>query len=828
MPFKTSLVRGLVLLTAIFGAAIAEAARPTYKATSITMTDIDGYQGKLGGTITIGKASNESNITSYVLRWGLAGGCSAANSFIAEIPKTGSNLTYQLPLGTSIPGAVYEILVYTKNQDGEMLSCQSTRWRIVDKIAPTPTVSASKVRITYTADANPANLIPIRILEGIEIWPATDETNVTGYNVYWGDSEQNKLGIALAPRLAQIPATKDGKVLRYDWPSRLNMEAGAIYVLVCTENYGKEYCGKAANMEKVTDDLLGLNDTLTSVKNAVAANDESSCPGIKVMETCGNNACDGIETASNCPADCTTYGVASFNYQTLCNQVQNVYHPTSVAEIQGIVNNARTAGKHVKVVGGAGPAGTTGSASDVVCTDGVVIDMSGFDANASGQAMALETFEGKEVVNAPAGTTLHELGEWLLARGRGVGFTHLGWRDPSLAGAIGTSAHGSSPKNSNVLSQRVASMDVVGPDGVLRTYSAGTTGVTDPDLWKALTTHLGYFGVVTRVRLAVEDSKNVQVKITFHNESELFENNPSGSVYNDIKDCDYGQYNWFPSLNKYLRTCGKITTQAAETGANNKLLMPYVDFSQMSAQQTVQAYQLGSCQPESGVHQNMEKLRRDSWHLTPPLVKTVDGVERYTTDAIGPINRMTSSHLIDVGRDVFQMDWEVAVPQQNLQAAMEYVRNFTNGQNAKGRQMPVPLIGIFVRFSKVEDNTLLAYTGAGGPFADGTIVAHIEMPIFVPVALSQAQFDDYMDPYEEAMQVLVTQYGARGHWGKNQHSGDRWMFELQKQVGAYDYDNRFARFNAKVGQVDPNGMFANPFAKAIGITYPNFTYPANW
>lgn len=694
---------------------------------------------------------------------------------------------------------------------------------------PAPTTSADKVRITFTADTNPAKIMPIRILEGIEIWPATDERNITHYNVYWGDSERNKLGIALAPRLAKIPATYDGKVLVHEFPPGLKMEAGAIYVLVCTENDGTEYCGKANNMEKVTDPLLDINSNLTAIKNLINANDEGSCPGIQVMETCGDLVCNGIETASSCPADCSSYGLASFNYQTLCDEVQNVYHPTSVAEIQQIVSNAAANGQRIKVNGGAGYKGTTGSASDVVCTDGVVISMDQVNETNPNFDINIETYEGVEVVNVPAGTTMHNLGAWLHERGRSVGFTHLGWRDPSVAGGIGTSAHGSSPKHNNILAHRVVSLDIVGPDGEFNTYSRGTTGVTDPDLWKAMTTHMGFFGVITGVRVETEADKNVHVKVTFHDENELFENNKTGSVFNDIKDCDYGHYNWFPSLNKYLRTCGNVTTAAAEQGANNRLLDPYVDFSQLSSAQTMQILQLGGCQPESEALQKMEFMRYHGWHLTPPLVKTINGQTRYTTNAIGPLHRMTSSHLINsVPQEMFQMDWEIAIPHQHLQGAMEYMKDFTNGMNAKSREIPVPLIGIFVRFSKTEDNTLMAYTGTGGPFEDGTIAAHIEMPIFVPVNLSQSEFDEYMAPYEEAVQVLVEQYGGRGHWGKNMHSGKPWIFELQNSVGSYDHGNRQQRFAAKVAEFDPNGVFANRAAKVLGINYPNFDYPQQW
>ncbi|ROS01918.1 FAD/FMN-containing dehydrogenase [Sinobacterium caligoides] len=694
---------------------------------------------------------------------------------------------------------------------------------------PKPTVSAERVHITFTADTNPAKLMPIRILEGIEIWPAEDESNVTHYNVYWGDSERNKLGIALAPKLAHIPVRGDGEVISYDFKSALKMEAGAIWVLVCTENNGKEFCGKEKNMEKVTDDLIGTFLTLNSIKKLIKDNNEQSCSGLEVMATCGDLECNGIETEQSCPSDCSSYGLSSFNYQTLCDEVKNVYHPESVADVQDIIKNAAANGQHVKVNGGAGYKGTTGSASDIVCTDGVVISMDKFDHHAAGLEMALETYEEQEVVNIPAGTNLHEVGEWLYERGRGIGFTHLGWRHPSIAGAIGTSAHGSSPRHNGIVSHRVVAMDIVNPEGELETFSAGTTGVTDPDLWKAMTTHLGFFGVITGVRVAVEDAKNLQVKVTFHNQRELFSENKAGSIFDDIKDCDYGTYNWFPTLNKYMKTCGKLTTKEAEDGAENRLLFPYIDLSQLSAQQTMQIYQLGACQPESGAHQMMSKMRMNGWHLTPPLVKTIGGKTRYTSDAIGPVHRMISAKLIDtVPREVFQMDWEVSVPAENLQAAMEYLKDATNGDNISGREIPVSLIGMFIRFSKSEDKTLMAYTGTGGPFKDGTITAHIETPIFVPVNLTPEEFDNYMGPYEEIMENLVVKYGARGHWGKNMHSMDPWLFELQQEVGSYDYDSRFQRFSEQVGRFDPKGMFANRAAKTLGIEYPEYNYPADW
>ena len=62
---------------------------------------------------------------------------------------------------------------------------------------PAPTGAAEKVRITFTADDNPAKLAPQRILEGVEIWPADNQTNLSHYRIYWGDMNRNKLGLGL-------------------------------------------------------------------------------------------------------------------------------------------------------------------------------------------------------------------------------------------------------------------------------------------------------------------------------------------------------------------------------------------------------------------------------------------------------------------------------------------------------------------------------------------------------------------------------------------------------------------------------------------------------
>lgn len=77
--------------------------------------------------------------------------------------------------------------------------------------------AATKVRITFTADSNVIALFPVRILESVQIWPAKNETDVTHYNVYWGNFLKEKIKLGKNDRLAHIPAAKDGRVLGYEF-----------------------------------------------------------------------------------------------------------------------------------------------------------------------------------------------------------------------------------------------------------------------------------------------------------------------------------------------------------------------------------------------------------------------------------------------------------------------------------------------------------------------------------------------------------------------------------------------------------------------------------
>ncbi|QFU96643.1 Alditol oxidase [Luteimicrobium xylanilyticum] len=135
------------------------------------------------------------------------------------------------------------------------------------------------------------------------------------------------------------------------------------------------------------------------------------------------------------------------------------------------------------------PLGTRHSFNDLPDTTGTLVTVTSVPAEP-----ALD--ETARTVTVGAGTRYGELAGWLA--GRGWALHNLGSLPHiSIGGAVATGTHGSGDGNGS-LSTAVRGLEIVGPDGALRTLRAD-----DPEL-KGSVVALGALGVVVRVTLAVE------------------------------------------------------------------------------------------------------------------------------------------------------------------------------------------------------------------------------------------------------------------------------------------------------------------------------------
>lgn len=535
-----------------------------------------------------------------------------------------------------------------------------------------------------------------------------------------------------------------------------------------------------------------VKNKVETIEDILNGNNKSfSCPGLKLVVTCGNGKCeaDAGETIVSCAADCVPAPVVSYNNQTRCTDVQAVFKPESETEVQEIVKNAVSKGQHIRVIG------NSHSANQILCTDGIVIVTEKLN-----QALAIEKFEGVDTVKVQSGMLIWDLNEWLYERGKGIGYSIMGFRGVTIGGAIGTGSHGSSVKHNSVISNIVQSITLVDAKGNLREFSKGTTPETT---WKALTVNFGLLGVITQVRLKVQAAENLDMRVTFHKEKELF--NTKDGVFGPVKNCDFGVMNWFPGTRKFMKVCGVTTSKKPDAGATNNLLNPPLPEKLVNVSK--QVLQLGAC--NRGMGCLVESLRYTMMKFAPPIQKlNSKGKLVSTRNAVGPTHRMVSSFLTEYQKGFFQMDWEIAVPKSRANAAMKAVL-----AHIRKNKICLPLVGVFLRFTPSLDETLMSHTTAYKDFVLNEPVVYIEMPVYLPVGFTPEMKQKYDSVFEEFATMLIRDHGARAHWGKNRD----WVFGMQRDLDVYG-DN-LKKFQSVVTEMDPQGVFSNSFAESMGIHY---------
>ena len=163
---------------------------------------------------------------------------------------------------------------------------------------------------------------------------------------------------------------------------------------------------------------------------------------------------------------------------------QRVERPATVEQVQDLVAGAR----RVKALG------SRHSFSDIADTDGVLVSLEDLPVEVS-----LDS--GTGAASVTGGATYGALAEALERQGRALAamasLPHI-----SVAGAVATGTHGSGDRNTS-LAGAVRALDVVGPDGALRTVRRGD------DDFPGTVVGLGALGVVTRVEVDTEPTYSI-------------------------------------------------------------------------------------------------------------------------------------------------------------------------------------------------------------------------------------------------------------------------------------------------------------------------------
>jgi len=502
--------------------------------------------------------------------------------------------------------------------------------------------------------------------------------------------------------------------------------------------------------------------------------------------------------AAKLPEDCDGAKVKAYNHRVCCTKVQDVVTPDTIEELEQAITSA----PHVRVVA------NSHTSNEQICTDGVGISIASFN-----RIHGLRHKGGVEWVDVDAGVRLSDLNRWLYERGWSIGYTTIGFRGITIGGGLATAVHGSSLKFPSVLSSRLVHIQFV--DGQGRRHDLQRPPVAVPGQpdgldgerlrWKALAGNVGMLGVVTRIGLEVERRFNLDVKTDFLGDDVLWKQGVEGLV----GDCDWGQLVWLPRAARVMRMCGMHTLAEPDPGANNSLLAPHVEAGAMGAFKELMEDTIAN-----GAYLcDIETERWRQLKSYPPFVKNCCCKQKYDSHVIGPADLMMSSELTEHQASLGEIDYEVAVPLSEAKAALTRVRAY-----AKDKRLCMPLIGAFLRFSPVDDHTLVGHSVTDDAAFKDQKVMFLEFVVYVlhtPEDDREAwrQEHHYYGLYRELALELVKYHHGRPHWAKNETP----LFQEARNDDAA-YRARLHQFQCFVNRYDPDNRFGNAFTAEVGLT----------
>jgi len=235
---------------------VRDAVLPRDKAKNIIFEDEDGDNGEVSGMVTIGKAADEALIDDYSLHWGRSSNRKiSSSSSIHEMPKkdAGDVMTHYIARSTKVPATATHLLVFTKNEHGEMTTATSTR--INDRAKPCDKADAPAcvTSVVASKDRDPDRN---QVMTSIAIGRAAEEKDVTHYAMYWGRqncSDGGQMG-AKNGHIRDVPIESP---LMEDIAADTHLPEGTTHILVFSKNKlgESEFCKDVPFEDNFNSDL---------------------------------------------------------------------------------------------------------------------------------------------------------------------------------------------------------------------------------------------------------------------------------------------------------------------------------------------------------------------------------------------------------------------------------------------------------------------------------------------------------------------------------------------------------------------------------------------
>ncbi|KAL4735477.1 hypothetical protein BDV11DRAFT_196020 [Aspergillus similis] len=489
-------------------------------------------------------------------------------------------------------------------------------------------------------------------------------------------------------------------------------------------------------------------------------------------------------------------GIAGAPYNTFdgpgypaCNEVAAVYAPTSVDEIQSLVQDAIQAGQKVRA------SGKGHMWYDTMCSDDpntVIIQTENVN-----EIYDLDLDAGTVMIEA--GVTFLQLAEYLHERGASAGYTLVNW-NITLAGCVAMGAHRSSLREDSMVAAGVLALDIIDGEGNLRHLERN-----ESDEWLAASTSLGLLGVIVRMKFRVYADFKVYADQKTLDEAEVFD----GDIFGMIAPYATANFWWWPYKRKFhWRYYDVVESSISEQqGFQNTFSVTGIEAAAIKV-----LWNSGRWLATSNML--AEEILFGQWEAPNFREKTTNKdidtwpVYGWNYDVLIGGLYPDQKPVWEYGLSGYTL--ELAFPVTQANAVLKRARELFDAELKKGIVMTSTYrSGINIKFGRPYYDLLgqVTYnTSDGADWSKGAIM--FDFPSFKPTVGDGSRFNEPF--YGTLEKALIEEFPCRPHWTKN----TREVFQLAKKNLDPDH---IARFKTVREQFDPNGIYRSVVGEIIGV-----------
>lgn len=357
----------------------------------------------------------------------------------------------------------------------------------------------------------------------------------------------------------------------------------------------------------------------------------------------------------------------------------------------------------------------------------------------------------------------------------------------------------------SVLGSKVLGFEFVNAKGDLVVVDRSES----PELFAAFNPSLGLLGIITKLKLSIEDRFKVKGSIRkWDSKKENISNFPLSVLKENV----FTQLYWFPNDDVvFEESYARIPKDQEKrySGFTDRTDIFEVPFSDILIP-TVNFILDGNseffyCSVQRGRMEQLKiypRIRRKGWSSH----EGIGWADELLSSGSGTVHDQTEKNgdAYYNGANIAESDY--MYPITLFPQVIKELRAFIHKvEQEEGKQLCWPYIGIFIRFSKAESNTLISQTALhpeDSEWSDGMFSVGLSAHLI----RSKTR---YREDFFQRVNKVLADLGGRPHWAKCIRP------EIEAARLNRVYGSNWEKFKTAREELDPNGIFLNAYGEEL-------------